>query len=65
MQCVNCTRETDRYACQMCEPLTPRERAICKTVEVFGRSNSYSALWEAIVTAYELVYTLEEKSRER
>ena len=63
MRCVNCDNETDRYACQMCEPLTPREKALWKTVQVFGKSHSYSALWEAIVTAYELVYTLEEKAK--
>ena len=63
MTCANCGNETDRYACSVCEPLTPREKAVAKTVLTFGWSQGYSALWDALVDAYTIVYAEEERNQ--
>lgn len=61
--CANCGKETDRYACSMCEPLTPREKAVVKVTKVFGEAHGYSALWDALMDAYTIVYAEQEKNR--
>lgn len=63
MTCANCGKDTERYACFMCEPLTPKEKAVVKVTKVFGEAQGYSALWDALVDAYTIVYAEQGKNQ--